>query len=41
MQVCSKTDPTIATVVQLRNDVQTTTTEEPNTDDPGIGLIIG
>ena len=40
MQVCSKTDPMIATVVQLRNNVQPTT-EEPNTDGPGIGLIIG
>ena len=42
MQVCRKTDPMIASVVQQRNNVQTTTTtEEPNTDAPRIGLIIG
>ena len=41
MQVCSKTDPMIATVVQLRNDVQITPTEEPNTIAPGISFIIG
>ena len=40
MQVCSKTDPIIATVEQLRKDVQTTTSE-PNTDVFGIGQIVG
>ena len=41
MQVCSKTDPMIASVVKQKNDVQTTTTEVPDNDAPGIGFIIG